>query len=152
MNHLVIIRHGADDDRTGGLTQLGQQQIASLGEQLGPVMVGKTLILTSTAKRARESADILRGLHGSDLEECPLLYSGSGMVLDMKRLMELVISYEDQVDVIVLVTHSEWAGGFPSYFFDQAFGANLQWTIIMKGEAFVIDVHARSAVYIKPKI
>src|SRR3989344_7138693 len=147
MNHLVIVRHGFYDRRTNGLTEGGQRQITSVGEKVQSIMTGKSIILTSTSKRARQSADILRGLHGSDLEEYPLLYSDDETVLDMVKMLQLIESYEDQIDVLLLVTHLEWAERFPGHFLENKLNVSIRYPGINKGEALLIDCNAKSLVH-----
>jgi len=61
---LVIIRHGAYGN-DGCLNEFGKGQIKSLAEKLREHMSGdKVVLLSSTANRARQSAEIISSVLG----------------------------------------------------------------------------------------
>jgi len=61
MGKLAIVRHGEDDLETEILTEAGRQGVLELGVRLAEVADGNqvSLILTSTAPRALQTAELL---------------------------------------------------------------------------------------------
>ena len=78
---LVLLRHGVTDHTTGrrfsgglagadpGLSEEGRDQVRSVGKWLAPAAERIDAIVSSPVRRTRESAEILGGLLGRDVDE-----------------------------------------------------------------------------------
>jgi phosphohistidine phosphatase SixA len=137
---LTIIRHGDYDD--DHLTYLGKIQMQGLTAILDGLISGKIMILSSTAPRAKESAEILFKELSSkylsiEMECVDILWSGNSAPLSMdnKQILRLIQKKADeQADVIIIVTHSEYADEL-SADLGIAFDETLE-----KGEMLVINM------------
>ena len=117
MRKLIVARHG--HYRRGGeehLSEIGIKQVSSLAERLKLLVGGdeKTLILASPALRARESAEILARVLMAKVELHEILQSDESHDMQIYRVIRFVESRVEDADVIVLVTHSEYAQVLPS--------------------------------------
>ena len=144
---LVIVRHGnyGDDDR---LDDRGRKQIENLSTILksgeaSSLISGNIVILSSTAPRAKDSAEILfRGLNCAsiELEHADILWSGNDAPTSMstEQVLQLIQRKADQpadpADVIIVVTHLEYVRSLPS-----RVGIEFYKTLD-KGEMLVVDM------------
>lgn len=150
MRHLIVVRHGqyGYDER---LNERGRTQICALAEKLKPFMDGSTVcILTSTADRARESAEILGSSFGIGFEEHEILWSEECHPEDLPGTLELVRSRKDKADVLILVTHLEYAEDFPTYFALEELGTSMGPSrSVEKGEACLLDCSKKTLIYVR---
>lgn len=150
MKHLIIVRHGQYGPGQQ-LNDRGRAQIEALADRLKSFMNGvKVMILTSTADRARESAEILGSAFGVGFEEHEILWSESSYPEDLPGTLKLVRSRKDNADVLVLVTHYEYVEKFPSYFARNELGTPMSSGLIEKGEAWVIDCFQKTLTHVRP--
>lgn len=151
MKKLIVVRHGDCDRRDDQLNDLGRDQISRLAGKLKPIIDGGTvLILSSTAARARESAEILAKSFGVTFEEHQILLSGGGRREDLLGALALVRARMDLADVLILVTHMEYADRFPEYFAKEVLGVSISFPEVERGEAVVIDCLPPTMIHIKP--
>ncbi len=151
MKKLVIVRHGAYGP-SEGLNDIGKQQIRLLGEQLGNIISGDSImIFTSTAERAHQSAEILGKIFGVKNQLCEFLHSDCEHKEDHQKVLELVCTHKDSADVVILVTHLEYGENFPLYFAMREFGeVHFSGFGIKQGQAWVIDCQAKDMTLVAP--
>ncbi len=155
MKKLVIVRHG-DYGFDGSLSKTGRGQMERLARGLRSRLGGgKAIILFSTAPRGEQSARILGVELGiTELEPHEVLWSDrdNGRSAHPAETLALVRSKKDQYDIVILVTHYEYAEEFPMYFSNFEFdGLLFTCAEIKKGEAWVIDCETRQRVKVKPQ-
>ena len=143
MKKLIVCRHGnyGDDKR---LDASGREQMRQLASQLRLHLSGCAVrVLSSTAPRAVDSAETLiraLALDGlSDFELHPVLWSDEERRENLSAALELVRTKFEGIDVLVLVTHFEYAEGFPSFFARRVLDADIRHRNVAKGGARVID-------------
>ena len=139
MKKIIIIRHGkhGPDDH---LSKQGIDEIKYLAYDLKEVIAGASaLIFTSPAVRAEESADIISEILNVNYEKHEILLSGKMHATDRLGLLKLINERQEEAEVIVLVTHLEYAESFPGYFGRNFLKTYLPTGKLKKGEALVID-------------
>lgn len=110
MTHLILVRHGEYGSPDRSLTGDGHRQIFNLAERLKPhIQSKKVAILSSTAKRARDTTDALIRVLGEsaviEYHEC-LASLDDELTSDVvQETIELVEKYEPSFDIIILSTH-----------------------------------------------
>lgn len=148
MKRLVVVRHG-EYGSGDHLNEEGRAQMNALAEKLKPLFSGcSVLVLTSTANRARESAEILTAAFSAACEAHEILLSESSHQEDLPGVYELVRSRQDLADVVMLVTHLEYARDFPSYFGEKQLETHWHQGELEKGEAKVIDCEFKTIRYV----
>ncbi|TAK04126.1 hypothetical protein EPO34_03190 [Patescibacteria group bacterium] len=117
MDLLVIVRHGnyGADDR---LNDLGRDQMRHLAELVRPDLAGRAVrLLSSTALRAVDSAEVLaQALALASFERHDLLWSDNRHREDYAAALALIREKSEGVDVLLVVTHLEYAGYLPTLF------------------------------------
>lgn len=149
MKKLIIARHGAYGDDLN-LSPFGQQQMMSLAKQIkGHINGDRVVILSSTAPRAQQSAEILAQHLGVIHQLHDLLWSDSDHPHDHHEALKLVRTHKDSVDVIVLVTHLEYGEEFPQFFSNRELnGTRMDGNGIGKGQAWIIDCELKRMLLI----
>jgi phosphohistidine phosphatase SixA len=109
MGKLAIVRHGKDDPETEVLTPEGRQGVLSLGERLADI-AGQNqvnLILTSTAPRALQTAELLAEQLGGAavVGEERLWRDNTHPRAGSYELIGLIQDAGERADFVVLVTH-----------------------------------------------
>lgn len=143
MKKLVVCRHGNyDEDKR--LDASGRVQMGSLAHLLKPHLSGHSVrVLSSTAPRAVDSSvALLRELAIEglcDFETNPVLWSDEEHRKDLPAALELVRTKFEGIDVLILVTHFEYAEDFPSYFASRVLGTGIRHRNVTKGGARIID-------------
>jgi phosphohistidine phosphatase SixA len=112
---IAIVRHGRYDI-TDNLSNEGRLQIKELAGLLQPFFGDKPVsILTSTAPRALQSAEILVDAFGVKAKEFPFLWSGPTSPhrdqFDLKKATELIRSAG--TPGVIVVTHLEYSEHLP---------------------------------------
>jgi phosphohistidine phosphatase SixA len=149
MKKLIVVRHG--EYLNGRLSGHGQIQIEKLAEKLKALVVGESmLIFSSNAERARESAEIIGKAFDAQIEVCEELYSDEDHPVNLPWALELVKSNMGKADVIVLVTHFEYVGEFPSYYVEKELGMKAHSWEIEKGGAWFVDCAAKELIHVWP--
>ncbi len=141
MKILVVMRHGDYCGLDDHLSDHGQYQITQISDQLKTHYLngGTARILTSTAKRAVQSAAIVSQAVGAFVEEYDLLWSECGRKEDLPGALELVQRRGSDVDLLILCTHFEYVNRFPSFFGLKELGVNLHHDRVEKGQALIVD-------------
>lgn len=136
---LIVCRHGAYDDVTDHLNADGRWQFEALANCLKPVIGDRTVcILSSTADRALESAEILQNAFGLNaIERHELLWSESGRRPRYDETKILVSRKFLTSDVVILVTHLEYTRGFSDHFITETVRKSLGSFELEKGQARV---------------
>ncbi|MEK7132381.1 MAG: histidine phosphatase family protein [Patescibacteria group bacterium] len=150
MKMLIVVRHG-DYSEAGdwGLTPLGTAQISILGRNLLQMMPEnpRLAIYSSDALRAVQSAQVLAVVFGHQLKAIlvdKLFYPSGGDSPDCAGTLSVVMANSEETDVVVLVTHCEFLREFPRYFGVKVLGVSLDSKEIGKGQAWVIDLQAKT--------
>lgn len=149
---LVIIRHGDYDSRRQ-LDETGRRDIEGLSAKLKERLNGASvLILSSTADRAWQSAEITSRVFSVPYEKHDVIWSQDSHPPNPKALLELIRSRENDAKVIMLMTHLEYSEDFPGYFAKNYLGgAQLPFHAISKGEALIIDCEGKSMEALTPQ-
>ncbi|HOX41057.1 MAG TPA: hypothetical protein PK263_02590 [bacterium] len=150
MKTLVVARHGSYGD-SGTLSALGKSQMDELASSLRAILAGQQVrFLSSTALRAKESTERLIEKCGAEIPATfhELLWSESGHPENLPGALDLIKSECDGADVVVLVTHLEYAEQFPNFFCRKELGMPYRYTETEKGQAWVVDCEQRTLVRI----
>lgn len=154
MDKMIVVRHGHYDHRER-LSEVGQGQIATLAERLAVHVDGgnSLTLLSSTAPRAMDSAEILAKKFGVSYERLDVLWTGNdamriGEEEDFKELMGIINGRHSKARVVIIVTHYEYVEDFPAFFGKTILNARLHGWVIDYGEAFVIDCGTKEMVHI----
>lgn len=116
MKKIFLVRHAKYDG--GGpnpsLSEYGREQAVALGKniasQLNP---GNVAIWTSSAARAKETADLIQPqLQLASMEVFPKLWSDNSHQYDFPWLQEMIDNFEG--DNLIIVSHLEYVNYFPS--------------------------------------
>ena len=147
MKLLIVARHGGYTN--DHLDQDGIRQIGILTDKLRPVIGRSSVrILTSTAARAQESANILARAFGVQAEAHDVLWSDEHHPQNNSAALLLVQSRGGDVDILMLVTHFEYAKDFPGYFSTTHLGVRLPSVSIKTGQAWVLDCEKKTIIRI----
>ncbi len=146
MKYLVIARHGYYDFRTGDLNERGRKKIEKLTEELKKSVDKRVVIISSTAPRAIQSAEVIREELGGELYQEELLYSDKKKDPDCPTVFQLIEGKEKEaeVEVLILVTHYEYTEDLHLYFFKRKWNITLGGGILQRGEAWLISYDKRS--------
>lgn len=143
MKKLIAVRHGHYSGEH--LSDLGKEQMATITDLLRPILQdGPTVIMSSTATRAKESAEIIAAGLGIEFSEHAVLWSDKNHPEDIPAVIKLIRSVDGKADNVVLVSHLEYCEDLPLDYGLEAFGKNLGYIQISKGEAWVIDCESKS--------
>lgn len=149
LERLIVLRHG---DYCGKkLNQNGIDQIESISEKIRDIVAGRgVVVLTSTAGRAVHSAEIVSEYLGVDAQPHAILWSDDEHVDDIPGAYDLILSYIDHADVIVVVTHYEYVMDLPEYFANRQLDCNLESRVIEKGHAWDLNCKVPSLELVCP--
>lgn len=153
MKKLVLARHGDYGDDYC-LNELGKKQMRLLAEELKKhTNCDKVVILSSTADRARQSAEVLSEVLGVEHQLHELLWSDCNHREDYKKALELIRAHKEGAEIIIIVTHLEYVEGFPNHFGQHELeGTRLSGYGIKKGQAWVIDCQTKKMDCLAPVI
>lgn len=143
MKYLIVARHGqyGNDDR---LDNVGRNQVSDLAKEIKNLQgMSRVIILSSTAARAFESAEILAKQLDAPLETHEILNTDISDY-DPIGVLGLVRSKRNGTDTIVLVTHLEYVEYLPKYFAREELQVELPSHIIGYGKAWVIDCERKT--------
>lgn len=145
MKRLIIVRHG--DYRWGGgdhLTDIGREQMAKIAKLLRPIIAGEvTVVWSSPANQAKESARILVGELGASLSINETLLSGRIGDRSLQTILGLITSSADDVDNVILIAHRDNCGAIPKYFGHNYLGVDFSYVEVGCGEGRIIDCEAK---------
>lgn len=147
MRLLIVVRHGNYDDEYN-LSPKGREQMQKLAESLQSLTNGnKVLLLSSTAKRASQSAEVISQMLSVSFEEHEILWSENCHPENKPSLLEFVRARKQEAEIVILITHLEYADSFPAYFAREELKINLGNTWPPepeKGQACLIDCISKS--------
>lgn len=148
LRFLVVARHG-DYGGDDNLSQRGAEQMRNLAEKMLSIVDGsKIILLSSTARRASQSAEVISQVLKVPFEEHEVLWSENCHPENEAELLELVRARKPENQAMILVTHLEYAEYFPTYFARHELGMKLEggcWPPIpKKGQACLIDCFGKS--------
>lgn len=151
MKRLIIVRHGDYENYVGNLTGVGRKRIEILARRLAPFVFGKVAMLSSTAIRALETAEVLAvTLGGRGIKTYDALLSSPGKC-NLKGALYAVKQAEKEVgaETFILSTHYEHAQFLPQYFGEKELGVTFEAREIERGEAWVIDCETKTLILIQ---
>ena len=141
---IIIIRHGFYDSSTDRLNEFGASQMRKLIDPLKKILENEenVLLLSSSAERAEDSVRILSDMLKIKYEAHPYFWSDNMHPQDNFRAKELLIekAAEKNSDVVVLVTHLEYADELPGYLVAEVGKSFIGYVSINKGEMLFIDM------------
>jgi phosphohistidine phosphatase SixA len=142
MKQLVVARHGMYNSRHQ-LSDEGRVQIDQLAYSLHHTLARYPLeqiaLLSSTADRAKDSADRLASFFGLTVEYHEVLWSEGGHREDLPAAFDLVSRYAEKAGLVVMVTHLEYGEKFPEYYAKQALGQSWRTPGLSYGQGILID-------------
>lgn len=149
---VIFVRHGEYDDdiMDGRLDEWGCRQLRALSEKIFALVAGrKTKVLSSTAKRAMESADIIAQKFGVPVSGHEILWSDSSHPWSYPDASHFVVAQNhdeqsSEFKVAVVVTHLEYIRGLPRFFAKTFLNADVESREIPKGCAWVLDCQAKT--------
>lgn len=148
MKKLITVRHG---DYSGEhLTERGRQNIDKLGQRLKILLAGQTvLILSSSATRAVESAEILSTLLEAPCEVHDALYfeepEKSGTYPETDKLVGI---NESDYEIIILVAHVGLTSSYPAQYAKEKLQLELKPIELSKGEGYMLDLDTKMVAFL----
>jgi len=117
---ILIVRGGKYTHTCEGLNTLGVQQMQRTSEKIA-LAIGESmpLVLSSTARRSTQSANILAKRLGVEYEAHSSLWNGDGRHKNLPAVLGLVRSSMGRCEVLILVTHYSYTKLFPVYFVEK---------------------------------
>jgi phosphohistidine phosphatase SixA len=151
MQKLIVVRHG-DYGYNDRLSDFGKRQMQNIATQLKPHVDGKkVVVLSSVAERATDSADIITEQLGvPGYESHDVLWSENRHPENLPKAVELVQQHAD-TDVLILVTHLEYAERFPNHFLHTVLSTKDTFAArkVEKGQAIIIDCDNKTTQLIR---
>ncbi|MBI4457856.1 hypothetical protein HY633_02750 [Candidatus Uhrbacteria bacterium] len=131
MKILLVCRHGDYSSDGGRLTDYGRIQIRNLADNLRTTcsLDGKRiLLLTSTAPRAMDSAEVLKAcLAIPFLEPWEFLWSDRDHRQNNGKVLSLIKKKADEADVLILMSHLEYCEDIPVEFARQVLNVGIKY-------------------------
>ncbi|MES2215889.1 MAG: phosphoglycerate mutase family protein [Patescibacteria group bacterium] len=155
LEYVTFARHGECDDG-GNLNDWGVSQIEDLGRQLEPLLHGGTVrIISSTAPRATQSAEILSRVFAAPVESYRFLWSGPSSPFwseyDLKAAADLVC--QSTASRVIMITHKEYVLELPHWFGENMLGEGRYPSAdLPHGGAVVIDCKKRDYKKLTPEV
>ncbi len=156
MKHLFLARHG-EYDEDYRLNPAGEAQIKDLAVAIQEVRIGSLYIISSTAPRALDSAELLSSeLDLGRIEPLDFLWTGDGPKFNMEkhsynkwgpRLMQIINEREEVADPdgLIIMTHYEVTEFLPRYFSKNVFGQETSIRDpVEKGNAYHFDLEKKT--------
>lgn len=153
LEHLFIVRHG-DYDSDYNLSEKGMDQIQGLSVSIFNYLnISKDtpLILTSSAPRAKQSAEILADKLDTQYQNHDRLWSGLDCAHKNKKIfgnfpsiLNLIEEERKNTKNLILVTHNEIITGLPFLFSNKEFDKIKYFSAaVNKGEGMYLDINAK---------
>lgn len=150
MKHLFIVRHG-DYGRDDHLNETGKKQMQRVGAAIREIVGDSAYILSSTAPRGIDSAEVLAVQLGlpKDFETTEDLWTARDspkekkFYCDSELLLRMIDERRDRADGLILVSHLEICGELPGAFYQKEFGKDKYLGSINKGQAYHIDLQTQ---------
>jgi phosphohistidine phosphatase SixA len=147
MEKVAVVRHG---DYSGEeLNDTGKFQARKLGGLLEELSVHRSLVLTSTAKRASQTAAIIARYLGSEIEEHELLWSDAMHKENLQAAYDLIHTNVEKTDLLVIVTHLEYGERLPYFLVDKDWDKKpLSIRSLQRGQGVILDYQLQQVSYI----
>lgn len=145
---IIIIRDGLSHNNT--LTKHGECQMYDLAQKLVKILGKKPIIITSTAKRALMSSEIMTIISPEiPIEKSDVLCPKYNTSIQLSAIHDLVQNkIKNEYSTLILVTHERYTDTFPKYLYQKLFSENAaQFSTLKNGEAYVIDSNPNSFYY-----
>lgn len=142
LSTVIIVRHPEYDSKSGSLTPEGIKQASSLAMQITDKIpsIENALIVTSTAKRAVETADILSHALRVPVEQSDAFLTDAHTDEDIPAAIEFIKAKQDDYDVIIVVTHLEYADALPRACNHAFFGGSTGYFCCLQtGQAYIVQ-------------
>ena len=139
MERLVLIRHGSYADEDERINDDGRKQMTLLAERLRELNGSSVLLLSSTAPRALDSAEVLSGLLEIPIEEHAILWSDIDHPMNFKKTLDLIRESGGRAQTLLVVTHLDYAKYFPGYFAQEEWAISIRSFDVWKGQAVILD-------------
>lgn len=151
MRHLILVRHSYYDDVTHRINKPGRIAITGLVTKLQPVIKGQPVVVfSSPAIWVRDSAELLASILGVSVEIQDILRSSDEHPENLDGALELVKLHQHRAEVLVFVTHYEYANHFPYHFGMTELQTEFCHGEITKGTALVIDCVLKTLTHVIP--
>lgn len=145
LSAIIIARHPEYDLGSGSLTPQGIERANDLAMQITDKIpsisgVEHAIIVTSTAKRTAEAADILSHALGIPVEQSNVFLTDAFTVENIPAAINFIEAKQDDYDVIIIVTHLEYTDVLPRACGHAFFGGRARGLRnLRKGEAFIVQ-------------
>ena len=148
---LILVRHGAYN-RKDVLSIRGTEQTNSLIDQIKKEIGDnkRIKIITSTAIFAIQSAEIIAESLSIKPQESQLLFVDNNISADMSSLYNW-LELEEELDVIILITHNDYLKEFPSYFGHKKLETRLFCHQVRNGAGWSIDLEKKTIKHLTNK-
>lgn len=147
MKRLILVRHG--NYSGSSLSAYGRLQMQELAPTLIKSVVGNMLLVSSSIRRAVESAAIL-----GEYFRVPLTtheaWAAPGDTSDNDGAYQFISVINPGIDTLIVVTHLPFLESFPKYFGQRALGVTLPYGGVDKGQAQVIDCELKTMTRVIP--
>jgi phosphohistidine phosphatase SixA len=145
MKKLFIIRHGRYG-HDGRLNEAGVEQMHDIAEKLKLLIKAqeKVIMITSTAPRALDSAEVLSQDLGIPYQKDELFWSDSYHDYDYDAAFSVLGEKGEHADVVILVSHLEYCSHLPWMFATKAMNILFPGIQMEKGECCLCDFEASS--------
>ncbi|MBW3000112.1 hypothetical protein KY339_05560 [Candidatus Woesearchaeota archaeon] len=152
MKHFYVVRHGHYDrvGRDYHLSLTGEEEMKILSSLMKQVSDSSFFIATSPENVAIGSARVLAGKLGVvSLEESLDLWSGGlapeegNYFGDYKRVHDFVMERKDRADSLIIVSHKEITGKYPTYFSREEMKVSVRIPAPEKGHAIYFDLERK---------
>ncbi|KKP89508.1 MAG: primase protein [Candidatus Moranbacteria bacterium GW2011_GWC2_37_73] len=148
LEKFIIIRHGmyGFDDR---LNERGRQQMEELSKKIDPLLKGgkSSLLISSTAPRALDSADVLEEkLFFKRREDLELFWSDNSHNWDITAAIEVILEKGIDYEVVIIVSHLEYCEYLPWRFMKKVFGLDSQSFSMNKGDACMCNLVEKTLI------
>ncbi|MGE0792733.1 MAG: hypothetical protein AB7V77_00975 [Candidatus Woesearchaeota archaeon] len=156
MKHLFIGRH-ASYDSEGRISAEGKKELDFLSEQIKQVLNGGSAhIVTSTAPRALDSAEVLKKNLNATVVEEPYLWSGTDAPEDSfytdrnyDRVVDIINKHKDNADAVIVLSHLEVVDDVPRGYACRELGIYNSIGSISKGEAYYFNLEKKEVSALK---
>ncbi|MDD2225373.1 MAG: histidine phosphatase family protein [Candidatus Shapirobacteria bacterium] len=148
---VFFVRHGDYSFSSGKLNSEGIRLINILADEILPYTLNKKIvILSSSAIRTLDSAEIISNKLNIRFETKEILCPDNNF--DLKAVFNLIQSYIEEADILILVTHLEYTDVLPYYFAcKQLKTTSLKSFPIPKGSAWHINCVEKTIKIINPQ-
>jgi len=143
MKTLVIVRHGDYD--SSGLNANGKVQLSVLREALLPHLSEETVVISSSALRCLQSAELLIDDLGSTWIKSNLFFSENMSHLRLPEAMGRIEAVS--ADTVIIVTHCEYTQMLPQHFarhYLKIDESTFPRQALRRGAAYVINCRAKA--------